>query len=190
MRVTIRTTRVATWFVYGGLLNALVAIIFAIPLTIANDFGKIEPIDVSFAYVFGTWPRMPFPVAAADFPGTWLFLSYTLFILVGIVGFFAWAAVYYFQSAILGKTYTNRALSGLHLLIETAGVYVATIMFFSAGFFGGAARLSGIQGVAIINSLISWTVIPTAVGMILGILGNLLGVINNIMTFFGKQVSI
>ncbi len=190
MRVTIRTTRVATWFVYAGLLNALVAIIFAIPLVLADDASKIEPIDVSLSYLFQTWPKMPFAVASADFPGTWLFLSYVIFVLVGVVGFFGWAAVYYFQSAILGKTYTSRALSGLHFLLVLAGVYVATIMFFSAGFFGGAARLSGIQGAAIINSLISWTVIPTAVGMILGILGNLLGAINNLVTFFGKQVAI
>lgn len=190
MRITVETTKVAKWFIYGGLLNALVASIFAIPLAIVNDSSVIEPIDQTIQYVLQTWLVMPFPVAAADFPGTWLFLSYMLFLIVGCVGFFGWAAVYYMQSALLGKTYTNRLLSVLHFILGMIGVYVAVVFFFTAGFLGGAARLSGIQGAAIINSLISWTVIPTALGMVVGILGNLLGVINNIMTFFGKQVSI
>lgn len=190
MRVTTETMKVARRFVYAGLLNALVAIVFAIPLAIANDANVIEPVDSSLQYFFQTWPVMPFAVGAADFPGTWGFLSYVLFLVVGVLGFFGWATVYYMQSALLGKTYTNRLLAFLHLVIGFAGVYVAVVMFFIAGFMGGAARLSGIQGAAIINTLISWTVIPTAIGMVLGVLGNLIGVVNNIVTFFGKQVSI
>ncbi|MBM3897441.1 MAG: hypothetical protein FJ358_02805 [Thaumarchaeota archaeon] len=190
MRITVETTKVARRFVYGGLFNILVASIFAIPLAIANDASVIEPLDQTIMYVLQTLPVMPFPVAAADFPGTWLFLSYMLFLIVGCFGFFGWAAVYYMQSALLGKTHTSRVLAALHFIFGIVGIYVTVIFFFTAGFFGGAARLSGIQGAAIINSLISWTVIPTALGMVVGILGNLLGVINNIMTFFGKQTSI
>ena len=190
MRITVETTKVAKRFVYGGLFNAFVACIFAIPMAIANDASVIEPLDQTIVYVLQTLPVMPFPVAAANFPGTWLFLSYMLFLIVGCLGFFCWAAVYYMQSALLGKAYTSRVLAALHFILGFAGIYIAVIFLFTAGFFGGAARLSGIEGAAIINNLISWTVIPTAIGMVLGVLGNLLGVINNIMTFFGKQVSI
>jgi len=190
MQITVETTKVARRFVYGGLFNALVACIFAIPLAIASDSSVIEPVDQTLVYVMQTWPVMPFSVAAADFPGTWLFLSYMLFLIIGCLGFFFWAALYYIQSALLGKTYTSRVLSALHFILAFAGIYIAVIFFFTAGFFGGAARLSGIQGAAIINNLISWTVIPTAIGMAIGLIGNLLGVINNIMTFFGKQVAI
>ena len=102
--------------------------------------------------------------------------------------------VYYLLNTLFEKKITNKMMALTHLGATLAGVYGATIFFFLAGFIGGRAMLPPSEcavlsnmcmgaGLAIVNALISWTVIPTALSMVITAFGTLIGIGNVILTY-------
>lgn len=173
--MSVETTRVAKWFLYVGVLNALAAVIFAIPMVIpgGNPPGSSDLLQMAFAVAF--------------FPGLYILMGYIGFLVVGAAGTIAWAAAYYIIGSAMGKTHTSRGMAMLHLVLGTVGVYGTAVFFFAGGFLGGTARLSGAaRTVEDAMALISWTVLPRMGFIALALVGNLIGVLNALKTIRSK----
>ena len=186
----VETERVATWFVYAAIINTMLALlyvtVFLLPDTIGN--GNIPPKGDLFSL----------STAVAMFPGTWLLIAFFVHIFVGILGMAGWAGVYYISSRVMNKRTTNTLLARGHLILTALGVYVTTTFFSLAGFIGGRAMLPETgcvvlvdqcmgAGMAIVQTLITFTVIPTGAGMGLALTGTAIGIINILITLRQKE---
>ena len=186
----VETERVATWFVYAAIINTMLALlyvtVFLLPDTIGN--GNIPPKGDLFSL----------STAEAMFPGTWLLIAFFVHIFVGILGMAGWAGVYFISSRVMNKRTTNTLLARGHLILTALGVYVTTTFFSLAGFIGGRAMLPETgcvvlvdqcmgAGMAIVQTLITFTVIPTGAGMGLALTGTAIGIINILITLRQKE---
>ena len=109
-----------------------------------------------------------------------------------------WAGVYFISSRVMNKRTTNTLLARGHLILTALGVYVTTTFFSLAGFIGGRAMLPETgcvvlvdqcmgAGMAIVQTLITFTVIPTGAGMGLALTGTAIGIINILITLRQKE---
>ena len=186
----VETEKVATWFVYAAVINTILSLlyvtVFLLPDTIGN--GNIPPKGDLFSL----------STAVATFPGTWLLIAFLIHVSVGILGMVGWAGTYYISSRVMNKKTTNKLLARGHLVVTALGVYVTTTFFALAGFIGGRAMLPDTAcvvlvdqcmgaGMAIVQTLITFTVIPTGAGMGLALTGTAIGIINILVTLRQEQ---
>ena len=175
----IDSERVAKWFVLAAVFNALMALVFLAPFLIPAPGGATSDL-FSLSFAIGS------------FPGTWMLIAWIVFLIVGVLGMAGWGFIYYLHSKLWGRRSANKLFSLGHLGLTIAGVYVATIFLFLAGFIGGRATLPPTgcyvliegclnTGIAVVSTLIAWTVIPSAIGMVIGGLGTLMGFLNIIL---------
>ncbi len=82
-------------------------------------------------------------VIAGGGAGTWLFVGYSLYLVIGVVAVAVTAVFYMYIERILGKVYTGVAkyLAWTHLVLMNAGVAGATWLMMTAGYLGGSAGL-------------------------------------------------
>jgi hypothetical protein len=96
-------------------------------------------------YFFGPIQPTPSPsrVIAGGSAGTWLFVGYISYIVVGVLATAVTALFYYHIEATLNKPYSglNNILAWLHLIFGNIGVIGATWLMMIAGYRGGAALL-------------------------------------------------
>lgn len=169
----VETSRVAKWFLYAGVFNALFAVLITIPMVIPDATGAEDILRMAFAVAF--------------FPGLYIIMGYLGFLVVGVAGSIAWGAAYYIMGSAMGKTQTSRGLAMTHLILATIGVYGAATFFFAGGYLGGIARLTGaVRTVEEAMDLISWTVMPRMLFIAIAIVGTLIGVINALKTARSK----
>ena len=169
---TLETARVAKWFSYVGVLNVLAAVILTIPIVIPGPSGTSDMLQIALVVAF--------------FPGLYILMGYLGFLVVGVAGTIAWAAVYYLVGA-MGKTHTSRLMAILHLILATIGIYGTAVFFYAGGFLGGTARLSGdAKTTEDALALIAWTVMPRMGFTALTLVGHLIGVLNAFFTLRRK----
>jgi hypothetical protein len=120
--------------------------------------------------------RLALPLKLTEWPGTWMFIGYAIFIGFGVLGTLAWSAIYYLSSKLLGVSGLHRRAVFTHLVMHNLSAYgVGLLMGYSVGYIGGSARLEG-YGVAVITALVSWAVIPIGLLVFIGLLSSILGV--------------
>jgi len=169
----VETSRVAKWFLYVGVFNALFAVFITIPMIIPDNTASEDILRIAFA--------------VANFPGLYIIMGYLGFLVVGVAGSVAWGAAYYILGSAAGKNQTSKGLAMTHLLLATIGIYGAATLFFVGGYTGGYARLTGVvKTVEDAMVLITWTVMPRMLSIALAIIGNLIGVINVFKTARSK----
>jgi cbb3-type cytochrome oxidase subunit 1 len=106
-----------------------------------------------------------------------------LFIIVGVIGFAAFASLYYVIPKATGGT-VNDILAWLHLALLEAGTLVGTALLGYAGYIGGITILdetskgtAEAQIPAIVHTKIGFVVQPIGISALLASLGILLGAI-------------
>jgi hypothetical protein len=94
-----------------------------------------------------------------SWPGTWLFIAYFLFLIVGVVGSLAWGVIYYYESTVVGKTEGIGLFNTLHPILFEIGVLGTTGMMAAIGLVGGNWIAHG-GGIAVAGEVIRENIIP------------------------------
>ncbi len=109
-----------------AILNGTLALFFSLPILVPTLCVATPPGQ------FGCKEGM-----ITSWPGTWLFIAYFLFLIVGVVGALAWGLIYYYESTVVGKTEGIGLLNTLHPLLFELGILGTTGMMAAIGLVGG-----------------------------------------------------
>jgi hypothetical protein len=149
-------------FFYSALVNALAAAVLVSPIL---------------------YPGFEFPILITRWPGIYMVIAYTFFVLVGVFGMVAWGVTLHLLPSIMEKTAVRKPLLLLQLGMMEAGVYIFAVSTFLGGYVGAALNYAG-TGDIVVGASMEFTVIPAAIGIFLLICSTVLGVGNLAL---GKQ---
>jgi len=156
----IETETISKYFFYLTIINAIAAIIITVPILI---------------------PTSGLPLIVGFFPGTWLLISYLSFLIVGVVGMALWCFFYYMMGNNFDKKYTNKVFAISQIVIIELSVYGYSLTMSAVGWMGGQALRQGLS-VAAVGYLIEPLILPTGVFVSLVVIGQLIGIINLLLT--------
>jgi len=143
-------------FLYAGLANGFAAAVLAAPIL---------------------YPGFEFPILITRWPGIYIVIAYTFFVIVGVIGMVAWGVILHLMPSAMDKTTVRRPLLLLQLGTMEVGVYVFGVSMFLGGYIGAALDYSG-SGSIVVGAAMEATVIPAAIGIFLLIFSTILGVGN------------
>ncbi len=149
--------RAAAYFFKAGLLNIVTAVAVTIPVMV---------------------PQLGLPLKLEVWPGTWMFIAYFVFLIVGVVGCFVWSFVYYMLPRIYGRNSVSDFMALAQVVTFEVAVYgIATFMGIDAGYYGGTLYHNG-YGPVIITQIIAWAVIPIGTLIAVALISTVTGVVN------------
>ena len=142
------TGKVAKRFMTLAILNGILALFFSVPILVPPLCVATPPGS------FGCTESM-----ITSWPGTWLFVAYFTFLIVGVMGALAWGLIYYYESTVLGKTEGIGFFNTLHPILFELGILGATGMMAVIGLVGGNWIAHG-GGIAVAGEVIRERIIP------------------------------
>jgi hypothetical protein len=145
---TIKTTDLAKRFLALGTFNAILSVIFTAVVLDPFLCVSVSPGE------FGCHDNM-----VTSWPGTWLFIGYFTWLIVGVLGSFGWAGLFYLGDILRGKTEINAFFSKVHVLAFEVGVLGATACMAAVGYVGGGVIATG-GGAAVAAEAISLDIFP------------------------------
>lgn len=157
-------SKVVRYFAYAAFVNLAAAIAFTTPIFL---------------------PRLQFPILLTEWPGIYIYIGYTAFLIGGVLGMLAWALGYYLLSREFERTLCDRRVFLSQIVVTNVGVYVASTFMLVGGYEGAFYAHEGF-GAFIVGKIMEWTVIPSAIGIALSLLGNLVGLVN-VFSMFRKK---
>lgn len=149
-----KTSKGSKIFLYASLFNCVAAAVFISPV-----------LD----------PSLKFPILITQWPGIYMVIAYTMFLLIGIVGSLGWSLVYYLAPNLLSKICIDTRMFILHVFLTEVGVYALAISMFIGGYAGATIEYEG-AGPAVIGAQMEIGVIPSAVAIFILMLSALVGV--------------
>jgi hypothetical protein len=153
---TIDTGGVARFYFRLALVNTIAAALFAAPL-----------LD----------PRLKFPILITQWPGVYMVVAYSFFVLVGVVGMVCWGVLFHLLPTMFDRASVRRFWLLAQVVVTEVGVYALAIFMFLGGYIGASLAYSGAGGF-IVGAQMEVAVIPSALGIFLVMLGTLIGVAN------------
>lgn len=115
-----------------SLLNGFLAMVFTLPILVPTLCIATPP------GFFGCKATMDI-----NWPGTWVLISWLVFLGTGVAGALFWAVSYYFRGQLNGKTEASKTLVTLHMAIYEIGVFGASGVMAAIGYVGGSALAQG-----------------------------------------------
>ncbi len=149
--------RLVRYFLYITIFNVFAAIAFTTPVII---------------------PQLAFPLKLTVWPGTWMFIAYFVFLIVGVLGTLGWAVLLDLIRRITGAESCDKFLAITSIVLIEVPVYTQTSLMFTAGYIGGSYAFVGQVGSSIITYIIGPLVIPIGVSIFIYCIGTLLGLMN------------
>lgn len=153
---TIDTEGVARFYFRLALVNTIAAALFAAPV-----------LD----------PKLKFPILITQWPGIYVVVAYTSFVLVGVVGMLCWGVLFHLLPSMFDKASVRRFWLFAQVVVTEVGVYALAIFMFLGGYIGASLAYSG-AGDFIVGAQMEVAVIPSALGIFLVMLGTMIGVAN------------
>ncbi|MFI5420544.1 MAG: hypothetical protein ACHQ1H_06215 [Nitrososphaerales archaeon] len=144
------------YFLYGAFINSVAAAVFIAPIL---------------------YPAFDFPILIAQWPGIYMVIGYTMFLVIGIVGMLAWSMVYHLLPSILSKSAINKKYFLLQFALMEIGIYGLSISMFLGGYAGATILYEG-AGPFVVGAQMEIGVIPSGVSIFLLILSTLIGVVS------------
>lgn len=160
---TIDTEGVARFYFRLALVNTIAAALFAAPL-----------LD----------PKFKFPILITQWPGVYMVVAYTFFVIVGVVGMLCWGVFFHLMPSMFDRSSVRRFWLLAQVAVTEVGVYVLAIFMFLGGYIGASLNYSG-AGDFIVGAQMEVAVIPSALGIFLVMLGTLIGVANVLLARSG-----
>src|SRR5579871_2419828 len=144
------------YFGYSALINAIAAALFTVPLF---------------------YPPLDFPILITEWPGIYMIIAYSFFIIFGVLGMIAWSYYYSNFSPIVSRENFSRPIVILQLLLSNIGVYGMSISLFLGGYIGAYLAYIG-AGSIIVGANMEFSDIPSAISISFCIVSVFLGVSN------------
>lgn len=155
-KARIASEKAVKYFFFLALLNTIAAVAFTVPILL---------------------PQLEFPILLTEWPGIYIVIAYTSFIVAGVLGMVAWSSGYYLMWRVFGVSTTSRGLITAQILLTQAGIYALTIFMYWGGYVGAHASHEGIA-IFIVGQLMEFSVIPSGLGIVLLLLGTMTGLLN------------
>lgn len=152
--------KLVRYFLYLTLLNVLAAVAFTAPVLI---------------------PPLAFPLKLTVWPGTWMFIAYFIFLIVGVLGTLGWALLLDLVRRVTGVESCDKFLAITSIVLIEIAVYFQTSFMFAAGYVGGTYAFATLFGQAVITYMIGPLVVPIGVSIFVYLIGTLLGLLNVIL---------
>ena len=133
-------------------------------------------------------------VIAGGGAGTWFFVGYSMFILVGVLGVALTALFYFYLESILGKVYKGiaKGLAWAHLILMNVGIIAAAGLMMVAGYRGGRGQLpEGVGGLGLNPGaghmdILAIYPVPVSIAVLVLALGVFLGGVGYALQFTKK----
>ena len=133
-------------------------------------------------------------VIAGGGAGTWFFVGYSMFILVGVLGVALTALFYFYLESILGKVYKGiaKGLAWAHLILMNVGIIAAAGLMMVAGYRGGRGQLpEGVGGLGLNPGEVHMEIlaiypVPVSIAVLVLALGIFLGGVGYALQFTKK----
>ncbi|OGS45620.1 MAG: hypothetical protein A3K66_06945 [Euryarchaeota archaeon RBG_16_67_27] len=124
----------------------------------------------------------PSRIVASGSAGTWMFVGFSGFLIVGVLGVGLSALFYHYIEVVRGQRYDGnyKLLAWLHLILMNVGASGASWLFIVAGHVGGAAQLAGIPQAQVHERIVTF-VLPIAGFMAVGAIGVFFGGIGYVL---------
>jgi len=153
----VRSEQASRYFFKVGLFNIVVAVAVTLPVLV---------------------PQLGLPLKLEVWPGTWMFISWFVFVIVGVIGAFLWSFVYYMLPRVYDRNTVSDFLALAQLVsFEVAVFGMCAFMGIDAGYYGGTLYHNGF-GQVIITQIIAWAVIPIGTLIVIALLSTVTGVVN------------
>jgi hypothetical protein len=168
LMASIRLDRLVRYFVYLTIFNLFAAVAFTTPVII---------------------PQLAFPLKLTIWPGTWMFIAYFVFLIVGVLGTLGWAVLLDLIRRITGVESCDRFLAITSIVLIEVPVYTQTSLMFTAGYIGGTYAFATQVGSSLITYIIGPLVIPIGVSIFIYLIGTLLGLMNVVFILSERRSS-
>lgn len=157
--------KVVKYFVYATFINLGAAVIVTVPVFL---------------------PRLQFPILLTEWPGIYIYIAYSAFLIAGVLGMLGWAAAYYLLWKVFNKDSCDKKVVLSQIIVTNAGVYLASVFMFAGG-YQGAFYAHEDFAAFIVGKIMESTVIPSAIGIALAVLGNIFGLANIFLILRAKN---
>jgi hypothetical protein len=154
--------KLVRYFVYMTIFNLFAAIAFTTPVII---------------------PQLAFPLKLTVWPGTWMFIAYFVFLIVGVLGTLGWAVLLDLIRRISGVESCDKFLAITSIVLIEVPIYAQTSLMFTVGYIGGTYAFATQVGSSVITYIIGPLVIPIGVSIFIYLVGTLLGLMNVVLIF-------
>lgn len=141
---------------YATVINTIAAACFSIPLLV---------------------PAFEFPILITRWPGVYMVIGYSFFVIIGVLGSFAWSAFYRNLPDFFLREAVYRPLFIFQFSAMEGGIYLMSVFMFLGGYVGSALVHQGI-GDAVVGAAMEFSVIPSALGIFLTALSSVVGIAN------------
>jgi len=156
----ISVLRASRYLGYATVLNTIAAACFSIPVLV---------------------PTFEFPILITRWPGVYMVIAYAFFVMIGVLGTFAWSAFYRWMPEFMSKESVYMPLFVFQFFAMEVGIYLMSVFMFLGGYVGSALAYSGV-GDAVVGASMEFAVIPSALGIFLLSMSALVGVTNTLLS--------
>src|SRR6267143_552730 len=140
-----------------ALVNALAAAVFAAPMLV---------------------PSLELPILLTEWPGIYIVIAYSFFVMFGVIGMLAWSMMYRFAPAFFSREFLDRRSVLLQLILSEVGIYTVSTVLFAAGYVGASLVHDGKVGSVFVGASMEFSDIPAAVSIFIVIVSVFLGAIS------------
>lgn len=148
MSQTTKSIDLARRFLSLGTFNVVLSIIFTAVVLDPYLCVSVSPGQ------FGCHENM-----VTSWPGTWLFIGYFTWLIVGVLGAFCWSGLLYLGAQLRGKTEVNTFFSRVSMILFEVGVLGTTATMAAVGYVGGGVIATG-GGAAVAAEAIALNIFP------------------------------
>ncbi len=161
----ISSERVVRYFAWVTLLNILLGVAFTLPTL---------------------HPALAIPIKLTLFPGIWMLVAYTIFLLVGILGFAGWTLGYHLLHRAFRRMSLPKWTIFSQLVLGEVGIVVFTVILFLGAYQSSTATYQGSSPV-LAGLYAEWVVIPTGISLVLVLISNVIGAYNGVRSVLASR---
>lgn len=180
---------------YGVIAAGLVLLIASFVIQwpryvgISNDeasryFGRIALVNALAAALFATpmlVPSLNLPILLTEWPGIYIVVAYTFFVIFAVLGMLAWSMMYHFTPAYFSRELLDRRSIFLQLILSEVAIYAMSTVLFLAGYIGAREVHDVTFGNPVMDPLVGASMefsdVPAAVSIFLMVVSVFLGAI-------------